>query len=227
MLSHFKRWGMEVHVGDIDLPEKPSKTEVLFVSAPTKSYHDPSTFDGTDLSPIDLGEGKFVPITDNVCYLGKIMSRDCTDNLDIVNRIKRASNAFGALRKSIFSNAKVSSKVKASVYESLILPIVLYGSESWCLTEKLYQLLRLFHRSCVRSMCRVNLHHVRKFHISNEKLLERLGLLSIDCYVIKRQLAWAGHVALMGFELYHVNCYLVGSHLNGHVARLNLHMGVV
>ena len=46
----------------------------------------------------------------------------------------------------------------------------------------------------------VNLHHVRKFHISNESLLERLGLLSIDCYVIKRQLAWAGHVARMGFE---------------------------
>ena len=45
------------------------------------------------------------------------------------------SNAFGALRKPIFFNANVANEVKASVYESLVLPIALYGSESWCLTK--------------------------------------------------------------------------------------------
>ena len=109
------------------------------------------------------------------------MYRDCRDDLDITNRIKRAGNAFGAIRKSIFSNSTVSTNVKASVYESLILPIVLYGSESWCLTES--RLLRLFHRNCVRAMCRVNLLQVRRYRISNEELLDRLGLLSIDCYI--------------------------------------------
>jgi len=79
--------------GDIALPDKPSKTEGLFVSAPPKSYRDISSFDDTDLSPIELGEGKFIPITD-FCYLGKITSRDCKDDLDITNRIKRASNCF-------------------------------------------------------------------------------------------------------------------------------------
>ena len=108
----------------------PPKTEILLVSAPPSCYHDPNTFDNTDLSPIELGEGKFIPITDRFCYLGKIMSRDCRDDLDIINRIKRAGNAFGAIRKSIFSNSNVSTSVKASVYESLILPILLYGSES-------------------------------------------------------------------------------------------------
>ena len=76
LLTHFNRFGMEVHVGDISLPDKPSKTEILFVSAPPSYYHDPNTFDNTDLSPIELGEGKFIPITDRFCYLGKIMSRD-------------------------------------------------------------------------------------------------------------------------------------------------------
>ena len=168
LLNHFKRFGMEVHVGDISLPDKPSKTKILFVSAPFKSYHDSNTFDDTNLSLIDLGDGKFIPITDHFCYLGRILSRDCRDDLDITNRIKRASNAFGALRKSIFSNTNVSKKVKASVYESLVLPIALYGSESWCLTEKLFNVLRLFHRNCVRAMCRINLLHVRRYRISNE-----------------------------------------------------------
>ena len=33
LLTHFNRFGMEVHVGDILLPDKSSKTEILFVSA--------------------------------------------------------------------------------------------------------------------------------------------------------------------------------------------------
>ena len=49
-------------------------------------------------------------------------------------------------------------------------------------------------------MCRVNLLHVRRYRISNEDLLDRLGLFSIDSYITKRQLSWAGHVARMGFE---------------------------
>ena len=77
---------------------------------------------------------------------------------------------------------------------------MLYGSETWCLTEKLYDLLRLFHRRCVRTMCRINLLHVRKHRITTESLLTRLGLKSIDCYVTRRQLAWAGHVAGMSFD---------------------------
>ena len=59
LLTHFDRFGIEVHVGDISLPDIPSKTEILFVSAPS-CYHNPNTFDNTDLSPIELGEGKFI-----------------------------------------------------------------------------------------------------------------------------------------------------------------------
>jgi len=133
--------------------------------------------------------------------------------------------AFGALRKSIYSNARVSTKAKTSVYESLILPIVLYRSESWCLTEKLFNMLRLFHRNCVRAMCRVNLVHVRRYR--NQELLDRLGLMSIDCYVTKRQLAWAGHLARMDFDRLPRKLLSSGSHLIGHVVRLNLPMAVV
>ena len=49
-------------------------------------------------------------------------------------------------------------------------------------------------------MCRVNLLHVRRYRISNKDLLDRLGLLSIDCYITKRQLSWAGHLAKMVFD---------------------------
>ena len=88
-MIHFDKFGMEIHTGDLLSPDKPSKTEVLFVSKPPKMYNDPSSFDGTNLSPILIGNSKFFPIVDKFCYLGCMISRHCKDNIDVANRIKR------------------------------------------------------------------------------------------------------------------------------------------
>ena len=200
LIKHFWNFGMEVHVGDRSQPDKPAKTEILFVAAPDKSYENPQSYDNTDLSPVELGNGLFIPIVERFCYLGTILSRNCKDTDDIRNRIKRASNAFGALRKSLFSNPTISEKVKGSVYTSLILPILLYGSECWCLSENLLHEIRLFHHACIRSMCRVNLSHTFKHRIATESLRKRLDLQSIDSYIVKRHLSWAGHVSRMDFN---------------------------
>ena len=75
--------------------------------------------------------------------------------------------------------------------------ILLYGSEHWCLTESMYRKLRVFHARCVRTICRVNLQHVRLHRISTAELLVRTGLNSIDVYITRRQLRWLGHVSRM------------------------------
>ena len=100
----------------------------------------------------------------------------------------------------MFSNPNVAVEAKRAVYEGLILSILLYGAESWCLTEKLLSLLRIFHNRCIRSMCRVTLKQCFKFRISNEQLQCRLNLRSIDIYITKKQLRWASPVDRMDFE---------------------------
>ena len=97
----------------------------------------------------------------------------------------------------LFSSTQVSYYAKRIVYTGLILSILLYGSESWCLTEVLYNKLRIFHSRCVRTMCRVTRKHTWKHRISTDELLQRLNMKSIDKYILKRQLRWAGHVARM------------------------------
>jgi len=200
LLEHFSKFGMEVHVGDRRKPDKPSKTEILFVAAPGRSYVVPETFDDKNLNPLELGDDKYLPIVDRFCYLGTILTRNCKDAEDVSNRIKCAGNAFGSLRKILFSNPNISYPAKRSAYLSLVLPIALYGSECWCLKENLLQQLRLFHHTCIRAMCRVNLAHTFKHRITTVELMERLNLKSIDSYVTKRQLTWAGHVARMEFD---------------------------
>lgn len=178
-------------------PSKPSKTEVLFVSAPPRHYTNAETFNDTDLQPINLGNDKFLPIVDKFNYLGTVLNYNCRDTEDVTFRVKKAGNAFGALRKCLFTNLNISVIVKRTVYEGLILSILLYGVESWCLSEKLFSILRIFHPRCVRAMYRVTLRDCYKNHISPDQLLNRLNLRPIDTYVTKRQLRWAGHVARM------------------------------
>ena len=200
LVNHFRQYGMEIHTGDVRDPEKKSKTKILFVAAPLSTYKDPTTYDNVDLGVIPLGGGRFFPIVAQFCYLGCLLTRDCSDDADVQSRIDKAAGAFGSVRKEVFSNQNVCFGAKLLIYEGLILAILLYGSECWCLTEKLYHKLRLFHARCARSMCRVTRKHTWKHKISTDKLLARVGLRTIESYINRRQLQWAGHVLRMPFE---------------------------
>ena len=46
-------------------------------------------------------------------------------------------------------------------------------------------------------MCRVNLHHTFRHHITSANLFRRLGILGFVSYFHNRILRWAGHVARM------------------------------
>ena len=135
---------MDIHVGT----EK--KADVLFVAAPSHLYIEPETYDGQDLPILQLGDGIFMPVVDKFRYLGSWLTRNCRDDYDVVARIEAAGNAFGALRKCVFSSTAISFRTKKIVYIALILSILLYGSEGWCLTEALFHKLRLFHHRSVR-----------------------------------------------------------------------------
>lgn len=191
MLAHFNRFGLEIHVG---IPEKLSKSEILFVAAPKQLYTDPTTYDGRDLTNVELGSGRYMPIVELFGYLGSILTRDCKDTADVESRINAASHAFGALRQCLFTATEISFPVKKMVYEGLIVAILLYGAEYWCLTETLFNKLRVFHARCVRTMCRVNRLHTRLHRIRTSELLQRTVLSSIDTNVTRRQLRWLGHV---------------------------------
>ena len=194
--AHFARWGMQVH------EKKPSdtkvKTLVLFCAAPPSRYQNPATYDGADLSDIVLPSGNVIPIVAKAKYLGSMISRDGTDRVDVEARIGAATRAFGSLSRLVFSSTSISTTAKREAYVALVLSILLYGSEGWCLTAELWGKLRRFHNRCARSMCRITMWHTREYNITTAAVLKVLGLRNIETYVCRRQLQWAGHVARMG-----------------------------
>ena len=197
LLDHFEAWGMEIHSGTVS---KASKTEVLFCAAPPQCYTDRATYDNADLSDITLPRGRHLPVVDRFSYLGDIIARDGSDALAVDARRNKGSKAFGALRGCVFASSSVSYAAKKAAYEGLVLSIQLYGSESWCLTERLLQPLRTTHHDALRSMCRISRMDTWQQHISPQQLAQRLDLKTIDHYVTARQLRWLGHVSRMPFS---------------------------
>jgi len=199
LVNHFHRFCTVIHAG-VSEPRQSSKTELLFCAKALSLYESREDYDNADLSDIVLSNNRYIPIVHQFAYLGSIITTNGTDDLDVDMRIRKAGNAFGCLRKSIFSSSNVDYSTKGRVYCSFILPILLYGAECWCLTEKLLKLLSKFQNQCVRVMCHTNRYLAWQNRLSMSDLFVKLSLNSIDTYVTKKQLQWAGHVMRMPWE---------------------------
>jgi hypothetical protein len=84
-------------------------------------------------------------------------------------------------------------------YKSIILSILLYGCETWSLTLREEQRLRLFENRVLRRISRPKRDEVtggwRKLH--NEELHNLHSSLRIIRMIKSRRMRWAGHVARM------------------------------
>ena len=192
LFNHLRKFGLLMHVGNGGIL---SKTEAMYFPSPRVEYSvaDTSRFDVLDVNGSVAG---FIDFTQEFKYLGSIIHSSLTSEADVDRRIKSATAAFGAL-KNIFTNRNIDLKIKGRIYTALCLSILLYGSEVWCLKEDLFHRLRSFHHRCARTMCRINIAHTIRHHISSESLIGRLDIESLDTYYHRRLLRWAGHIARM------------------------------
>jgi hypothetical protein len=100
------------------------------------------------------------------------------------------------------SSRLLSKNVKMRLYKTIILPVVLYGCETWSLTLREEPILRMFEKKVLRRMFEPKRDEVmggwRKLH--NEKLRNLHPSPSIIRIMKSRRMRWAGHVARMGEE---------------------------
>jgi hypothetical protein len=100
------------------------------------------------------------------------------------------------------SSRLLSRDVKVKIYKTIILPVVLYGCESWSLTQREEHRLRVFENRILRRIFGPKRDEVtgewRKLY--NEELHNLYSSPDIIRQVKSRQMRWAGHVARMGEE---------------------------
>jgi hypothetical protein len=88
--------------------------------------------------------------------------------------------------------------MKVSIYRTIILPVVLYGCETWSLTVREEHKLREFESRVLRRIFGPKRDGVTGRKLHNEELHNLYSSPSIIRLIKSRRMRWAGHVARMG-----------------------------
>jgi hypothetical protein len=102
----------------------------------------------------------------------------------------------------------MSKNVIVKIYKTIILPVVLYGCETWSLTLRKVHRLGVFENRVLGRIIGPKRDEVTggwiKLH--NEELYNLYFPPSIIRMVKSRRLKWAGHVARMGRRGIYIGC---------------------
>ena len=106
------------------------------------------------------------------------------------------SHLYSSVNIRYLSSSLLSKKLKMKLYRTIILPVVLYGCETWSLTLREKRRLRVFEKRVLRRVFGPKRDEVtgewRKLHN------DLYSLPNIVRVVKSRRMRWAGHVACMG-----------------------------
>ena len=127
------------------------------------------TLDEHAVSSVQL-DGGVINVVDHFTYLGSNISRDGEVTMDVDCRIAKASRAFGCLRRPIFQDKHFSVATKRQVYRAVVLPVLLYGAETWTLKAQHVRRLNSFHNRCIRTILGVTRYQQWKERISSKHL---------------------------------------------------------
>ena len=102
--------------------------------------------------------------------------------------------------QNLSSSRLISENTKIKIYQTIILPVVVYGCETWSLTLREERRLRVFENRVLRRIVGPKRHELtgewRKLH--NEELNDLYCSPNIARVTKSRRKRWAGHVAHMG-----------------------------
>ena len=140
--------------------------------------------------------GERLEVVNSFKYLGSCFSSDGGVKEDVSMRLGEGMRAFGAMKR-VWSGRSVTVRVKRELYERVVVPTVMYGSESWGLKVEEREKLDVAEMKCLRSMCGVT----RMDRVRNEVVRERVGVSEkLSKRVDRKVLKWFGHVERMGNE---------------------------
>jgi len=134
-------------------------------------------------------------------YLGTMLTSQNSIQEEIKCRLKLGNACYYSVQ-SLLSSRFLSKNVTIKIYRTIILPVVLFGCETWSLTLREECRLRVFENRVLRRVFGPKRDEVtgewRKLH--NEELRDLYSLPNMVRVVKSRRMRWVGHVAHIGEE---------------------------
>ena len=152
----------------------PGKSKVLKVKSTSKE-------------PVIVND-KPLEEVENFTYLGSIMNDRGGTTADIKARTGKARVAFNSLKK-VWKDRTISNKTKVRLFNSNVKSVLLYGCETWSLTQTLLKKLQSFVNTCLRRILRIHWPE----RICNTDLWERTSQQPLDEEIGQRRWRWIGH----------------------------------
>jgi hypothetical protein len=128
-------------------------------------------------------------------YLGRILDNRDSDTAAVEYNLRKARQKWGRIGR-ILSKESAKPRVMASFYKAIIQSVLLYGAESWAISELTLCKLRSFHRRCARY---ITGQHIREnpdgswTHPDSARTLEAAGLFTIEEYIERRRSTVMGY----------------------------------
>ena len=111
---------------------------------------------------------------------------------DIISRIGIASTAMHSMNK-VWRQTRLQLQIKLPLYQTCILSILLYGSETWTLLQEDLRKLDVFHmRSLQRMILGIRWHDF----VRNSEVVARTILPCVQEIIARRRNSLFGHVVI-------------------------------
>ena len=126
-------------------------------------------------------------------YFGSYVSSDCSMKKEIASLIQAMSCAFGRPRKRVFNSHDLTASTKVAVYNQCLMPLLMYGSETWTLYQHEIMQLRTRQQLHLRLILNIKWDD----YISNEEVLRRAHVGDMEVMLVRTHMRCLGHVCRM------------------------------
>ncbi|KAG0728970.1 Exportin-6-B [Chionoecetes opilio] len=135
--------------------------------------------------------GKDIEILESFTYLGSAVHNDGGSRQEVLRRIGIAHGVMDSLSGSIWSCRYLCRRTKIRIFKSLVIPVLLYGGETWALNSDLKRRINAFGNMCLRRI----MGYRWDDYVSNQRLHRETESRPITCIVRQRQLRLYGNVS--------------------------------
>ena len=141
--------------------------------------------------------GEVLEEADQFRYLGSVIAANGGVEADVRHRVNEGCKVLGALKR-VMKNRGLGMNVKKVLYEKVVVPAVMYGSESGGMKVNQRQKVNVFEMKCLRSMTGVS----RLDRDRNEVVRARTGVRrELAARIDMNVLRWFGYEERMDMEI--------------------------
>ena len=126
-------------------------------------------------------------------YLGSRFDERCDIGVEVQRRITKAAGSFASLYNPLWRQKSIPIITKVHVFNAMIIPCLLYGSETWVLLKEHVERLESFQMKCLRKICGIS----KIEHKRNISVREMAGQQRIEAIIMRNRLRWLGHCQRM------------------------------